>query len=655
MEQSNSRTFLVSAFSLRDSEEGYGPVWPVLGVVLLLLLPFSGINLFWQTQVILMIVYALIVSGVNLTFGFAGELALGQVAIFAVAAYLTAYIMTHVINDLAVAVIASIAAAVIIGLFSGLPGLRIGGWALAMTSFFLVILIPDVVQMFPKVTGGVQGFDAIPLPQVFGVALTTSELTFASVVLFVLWFLCFRNFVLSRHGRALKTLRESPYLASSMGVSVLRLKLLAYVAGAIPAGIAGALFAAVEGYIGPTTFSFGLVIGMIAGSIIGGTDSIYGAAVGGALLEYINFRSAAFSKYSLVAYGVILILGGILTARGLAGIGRGLLARGVNAVSHLRARDRSDFATDSERSDVDGPRHLEEGSTRSLGDDSKMELIDEAVELVLGRTSVSTGHVLQVNEVVKEFGGVRALRGVSLVAKSGEITAIIGPNGSGKTTLLNVIAGVYGPDAGSVTLDGDALPSGRPHRVARKGIARTFQTPMIPRGMLAWEVVAVGRYQNNYSSVWRTILRTPRFRQVRRDDRRFAFELLVEFGLGAYANSPADSMPLPHRRILEVARAIIRQPSVVLLDEPAAGLDERDLVVLAEILRRLRTAGVAVVLVEHNFGLVVELADVIHVLDLGDVVASGPPSVIQNDSMVLAIYLGNEPAHATTTPPSETT
>jgi branched-chain amino acid transport system permease protein len=621
------RTHLLSrAFSLRDGESGYGFVWPLIGIIGLVLLPFTGLNIFWQTQLDLMIVYALIVSGVNLTFGFAGELALGQVAIFAVSAYLSAYLMTHVVNDVIVSLLAAVVAAILIGLFTGLPGLRIGGWALAMTSFFLVILIPDIVQMIPNITGGTQGFDAIPLPEAFGIGLTVAEMSFICVVVFILWFVFFRNFVLSRHGRALKTLRESPHLTSSLGISVLRLKLLAYVAGAVPAGLAGVLFAAVEGYIGPTTFSFTLVIGMIAGSIIGGADSIYGAAIGGALLEYINFRSAAFAQYSLVVYGVILILGGILTAKGLAGIARGGVRRTANLLPSGESKA-------SMNPDEQAP--VEVSSAPSA------RLIDRAVEDALASSGVRVEHHLAIESVTKEFGGVRALHEVTLSARSGEITAIIGPNGSGKTTLLNVIAGVYRADGGSVSLDDDRLPS-RSHRCARRGIARTFQTPIIPRGMLAWEVVAAGRYESEYVSVLQSVLRTPRFLRVRRDDRRLAIELLTNLGLGTYAFTAADAMPLPHRRILEVARAIIRRPTVMLLDEPAAGLDEGDLVTLAEVLRRLREEGVTVVLVEHNFGLVVELADTIHVLNLGEVVASGPPAEIQNDPVVVSIYLGNE-------------
>ncbi|HEY5266199.1 MAG TPA: ATP-binding cassette domain-containing protein [Acidimicrobiales bacterium] len=635
------------AFSLREGESGYGVFWPLLGLALLAFLPFSGLNIFWQTQLVLMIVYGLVVSGVNLTFGFAGELALGQVAIFAVTAYLSAYLMTHVVDDVIVALLAAIVASLIIGLFTGLPGLRIGGWALAMTSFFLVILIPDVVQMIPNITGGAQGFDAIPLPEIFGVQLSVAAMSTTAVVVFALWYLCFRNFVLSRHGRALKTLRQSPHLTASLGISVLRLKLLAYVAGAIPAGLAGVLFAATEGYIGPTTFSFTLVIGMIAGSIIGGNDSIYGAAVGGALLEYINYKSAAFSQYSLLVYGVILVLGGILTAHGLAGIARGFIARGVKWWPASKKSAVASTVTGDDATTTVTPQSASVKSNVTAKD------IDVAIKLAMGDDVSNVPrpeHVLLVDEVVKEFGGVRALRGVSVAAKSGEITAIIGPNGSGKTTLLNVIAGVYKPEGGTVRLDGETLRLGRSHRVARVGVARTFQTPIIPNGMLAWEVVAVGRYQSEYVSIGQTVIRSPRFRRIRRDDRRLAVELLTNLGLGDYAYSPADAMPLPHRRLLEVARAIIRRPSVALFDEPAAGLDEGDLVTLVQVLRALASAGVAVILVEHNFGLVVEIADVIHVLNLGDVITSGPPAQIQNDPVVASIYLGNEPATTATAP-----
>jgi branched-chain amino acid transport system permease protein len=187
----------------------FGPVLALgLGLVLLLL-PVFGINQFWQLEIVLMISYALVVCGVNLGFGYAGELALGQVGVFATGAYVSAWLMMHGVDDLVLCVLASAAAGALIGFITGLPGLRIGGWALAMTSFFFVILIPDLSQMIPGIGGSV-GLFGIPQIKIFDLPLSQTGVYVAAVLLLGIWVALFRNFVLSRHGIALKMLRESP-------------------------------------------------------------------------------------------------------------------------------------------------------------------------------------------------------------------------------------------------------------------------------------------------------------------------------------------------------------------------------------------------------------------------------------------------------------
>lgn len=581
-------------------------VAPLAALVLLMGAPAMGLNAFWQGQVILMAAYALVVSGVNLTFGFAGELALGQVGVFAVGAYVTGWLSLHGYNDMLLSVAAALVAGALVGLLSGLPGLRIGGWALAMTSFFLVILIPDLTQIIPGIGGDV-GLSGIPNPRLLGAHLSESEFMVAALVVMALWFMLFRNFVESRHGVALKVLRESRDLTAMVGTSVYRLKLTAYVGGAIPAAIGGVLFAYQIQFVGPATFDFTLAIGMIAGSVIGGTDSVYGAVAGGALLEYVDFKTASLAKYSIVAYGVVLLIGGVVISGGLASLGRVIAGR-IGLLSP-------------------GGRPVE-----LLGTDVR----GRAAEL---RRAVRGSH-LRVSAVSKSFGAVHALRDVSLEALPGKITAVIGPNGSGKTTLLNVIAGVYEPDSGSVEVDNRRLPPGGPHLHARLGVSRTFQSPIIPKGLRAWEVVAAGRYQEPYCSIWRSALHTPRSRGLDRDDYAAAMDALDHLGLGDVAELPAPTLSLGHRRLLEVGRALLRQSGVVLLDEPASGLDEADIEKLAAVLRQLREEGATIILVEHNFPLVVELADVIYVLELGQLIAAGVPEQIQNDARVVSSYLG---------------
>lgn len=578
-------------------------VAPLVFLAVLMASPWLGLNAFWQGQIVLMVAYALVVSGVNLTFGYAGELALGQVAVFATGAYVAAWLASNGVNDVILDVLAAAVAGAVVGLLSGLPGLRIGGWALAMASFFLVILIPNLTQIIPGVGGDV-GLSAIPAPQLFGITLSSGLYMVVALAILALWTAMFRNFAESRHGIAMKVLRESRDLTLAVGSSVYRLKLVAYVVGAVPAAMGGALFAWQIRFVGPGTFDFTLAIGMIAGSVVGGADSVYGALAGGALLEYVNFKTASFATYSVIAYGAILLVGGVLVSGGLASFGRSLAGRLRVAFEPPMPRSSPhSSAADSEPTRIDGAR-------------------------------------LEVFEVTKTFGAVEALGDVSLTAEPGRITAIIGPNGSGKTTLLNVIAGVYPPNHGRVVVDGRELTSGSAHRHARQGIARTFQSPIIPKGLKAWEVVASARYHEASCSIMHSILRTPLARRLEAEDHRLALATLDRLGMAHLADDPAPTLSLGHRRLLEVGRMLVRTSGVVLLDEAASGLDESDIEILVQVLRSLRDDGATVVLVEHNFPLVVELADVICVLEFGHVISSGRPEEVQSDPRVISSYLG---------------
>jgi branched-chain amino acid transport system permease protein len=395
-------------------------------------------------------------------------------------------------------------------------------------------------------------------------------------------------------------LKQSPVLASSLGISVFRMKLTGYAVGAIPAGFAGALFANLDLYLSPASFGFVLATTVLAASILGGGASVYGALVGAAIMQFGPGQSTAFQEYALVFYGVFLILGGVLLSGGLAKLGRMLVAR-----------------------------------------------LDRAAQLpgtpVMARAATVPalpGAPLRVSGVEKAFGGNRALRGVELAAEPGKVTALIGPNGSGKTTLLNAVCGFYKTDAGTIVLGGDELQGTAPHRAARLGIARTFQTPAIPEGVTVLEAVAAGRYTPERVSMPSAVLRLPRFRAVRRSDTRRAEEALTLVGLLELRDSEAAALPLGMRRLLEVARALVSEPRALLLDECASGLDEDEVSRLAVLIRAVRDAGGTVILVEHNFRLVLELADEIHVLAHGEVIASGPPAAIERNPRVLAEYLG---------------
>jgi branched-chain amino acid transport system permease protein len=587
-------------------------VIPLLLAVVLAALPWLGLGIYWNQEIVLTIVLALLASGLNLSFGFAGELALGQVAIYAVGAYVSGYIALNVTPDLFLSLLCAIGAALVIGLVSGYPGLRIGGWALAMTSFFLVLLIPDLVNIFQRWTNGTIGLVGIPPLTVFGYQLSQNGWYLTAVVIGVLWFGVFRNLVTSRHGKALLVLRRSPVLASSLGIGVKPLKLKAYAIGAIPCGVAGVLYANLNHFVSPANpgpFTITTAIAVLAASVLGGSTSVYGVLLGAGILQLGPLRLTSFNLYTDAVDGGFLIVFGVLLFDGLAGLGTRLLRR-------WRAR----------RGAAPGAAAAEAGA----GTAAARERFD-------GRLS---GATLEVDSVAKRFGGNAALSGVSLRAAPGRVTALIGPNGSGKTTLLNMICGYYRIDAGRITLDGQSLAGHPPHTVAAAGVARTFQTPLIPAGLTVAETVATGRYATAYTPMASSVLRLPGHWRNERADREAAGRALAVTGIAGLAGQDAESQPLGIRRLIEVARLIAGAPRVVLFDEVASGLDDDEVADLAEVVRELAAAGGTVILVEHNFSLVLDVADEIVVLANGQVVASGPPAEIRTHPAVLREYLG---------------
>jgi branched-chain amino acid transport system permease protein len=579
---------------------------PLAGAVIVIFLPFLGADAFVTLQVMLIAVMSMIVSSLNLSLGYAGELALGQVAVYAVGAYVAGYLGVHGHTDALLELLAGGAAALIVGLLVGIPGLRFGGWSLAMSSFFLVLIIPDLVTLSGNQVGGFAGLSGIPVLTLFGHPLGTRATYVFIVVVAAAWFVIFRNIVTSRFGNGLLVLRQSPVLASSVGISVYRMKLLSYAVAAVPAGLAGVLFTQVDGFIAPSTFSFALAIAILAASILGGQRSVYGAVFGAALLTLAPLEFTSFARYSTIVYGVFLVAFGVLLSQGLAGILRPYVRRWVP-----------------------GSRPSIVPSVTAAGDRPEL--------------SLRGGLPLEVTSVCMRFGGIAALDDVSLTARPGEVTALIGPNGSGKTSLLNAVSGFYRVGSGTISVDGRPVQSYPAYRVARLGVARTFQTPSMPTALTTTEVVASGRFSCTKPSLLSTSLRSPRYWRVRRDDARQAAAILDALGLARFADREAASLPLGTRRLVEVGRALAAGAQVLLLDEVAAGLDEAELDHLAGILRTIRDAGLTVVLVEHNFDLVLRLADVIYVLSQGRLVAAGPPDQIRANVEVERVYLGRTP------------
>lgn len=573
----------------------------VLVVGLLAVLPFIGMNPYWVRTGILIAISALLASGLSLLMGYTGEMNLGQAAIYAAGAYTAGYVAKNVLNDILLCLVIAVIVSVLVGVIAGAPGLRVGGWVLAILTFFLVILIQPVVNLVGAPIGGFSGMVGVPEPALFGAKLGPNGFYVFVIIVSALWFLVTYNLIHSRHGRAMLVVKESPVLGPTLGISAYALKLKVYAIAAIPAGIAGTFFASLDGYIAPESFGLFLAVIILAASVIGGVMSTYGAIIGGAFVVLLPAQFDAFEEYSTIAFGVLLVVVGIFFSGGVSG-----------AVSSLARRFR-----------------------RSSVIENVEVTPDDLPEL-----PAVAGLGVKINNVNKHFGGVKVLSDVSATVESGSITALIGSNGSGKTTLLNLICGLYQADPGSEILIGSTGVAGlKVHEISRLGVGRTFQTPIIPAGLTVREVVAAANFDRHRSSIIASILKLPSDRRARMSDAAVD-ELLAAMGLRKVADQPASALALGTRRMVELARAASGGNRLILLDEVAAGLDENEIEELRTMLQALKKSGATILIVEHNFSFVRDTADHVIVLSQGVVIADGSPEHIARHPEVLRSYLG---------------
>jgi ABC-type branched-subunit amino acid transport system ATPase component len=250
--------------------------------------------------------------------------------------------------------------------------------------------------------------------------------------------------------------------------------------------------------------------------------------------------------------------------------------------------------------------------------------------------------LLELENVSLSFGGLQAVSGVSFAVPQGAIKAVIGPNGAGKTTLFNLITGYLTLQAGRISFRGEEIQGKPPHRIAAAGIARTFQLVQLFEHMTVLENVMVGRHRLSRAGLLAGVCRLPRTRREEEAIREKAWEDLKFVGLADRAHQPALALPLGLKRLLEIARALAAEPALLLLDEPASGLDSAETERLQEMILAIRERGISILLVEHDMSLTMEVADDIAVLNYGSLIAEGPPRAIQKNAEVIAAYLGTD-------------
>jgi branched-chain amino acid transport system permease protein len=580
---------------------------------------------------------AMAATGLGLVIGLAGQFSLGQAGFVLVSGY-TAAILTadHGWNPF-LALIVAVGASVVIGTLIGMLTLRLEGLNLALATLALLVIAVVVVTQAEGLTHGSAGVQGVSGLEFFGLKVESSQ-DFFLVCLGTLaaMLLIARNIWYSRMGRSLRAIGIDQEAAESVGLDAWRMKLAIFVLGASMAGVSGVLWTYYLHYAANDTWGVKLTIELVTFVVVGGAVSPYGAAVGATavgLLQYW-FREhvgtsigGASSSYEVVLSGALIIIFVLVFRRGLASIPQALAER----IERRRAA-----GGDAEEPAAAAPAGV--GSwVREGGAD--VPVVSEVGPSA--QTSSSSLPLVVVEDLTKRFGDLIAVNGVSLDLRPGEVTAMIGPNGAGKSTVVNMLAGGLVPSAGSVGILGRPLVGLRPQRIAQLGLARTFQTPRLFDGMTVLETVMLARDRyGSRSWIWSNALRTPRSLRDERAARERALEWLAFVGLAEDAELPANTLPVGKQRMAEVARALATEPAVLLLDEPAAGLDGRETVGLAALIRELGNAGIAVLLVEHDMAMVMSIADQIVVLEEGKKIAEGTPAEIGSDQTVIDAYLG---------------